>query len=233
MSNIAPIRTLLTMPEVQAKLGWSDNELRDALMSGQLVPSYYASHEAEVFVSNGSGTPCHVSPGVFKDGLVYAIRFLRFDAWDGCFEYVSDLPVEVKGTVLYRLWRGEPKAPRFLPLCDVLAVGGVTPAELERFIKGNSPEAEQASSTVSKSGQTGRWWNTEYDLRQSVIDERARREAGGFGMVLRGPRAGEHPRRAISEAVANRINDAEKSSGSNRSIGYNSIQKYLRGRGWI
>ncbi len=41
MTIIPTMRTYLSMPELMARWGWSESDLRDAIMTGRLVPSYF------------------------------------------------------------------------------------------------------------------------------------------------------------------------------------------------
>lgn len=73
----------------------------------------------------------------------------------------------------------------------------------------------------------------DYDLVQLAEAEKTKRTAGGFGTVQRGPRAGRHPLKAISEALSRQIQETEKNAGRDRKIGAKSIENYLRKGGVI
>ena len=216
------------MPEVLTQLGWSESDLRDAIMSGQLVPSYYVNAGVWVYDLDENGALQRRTPAVFKNEWLYAVRFKQTSANDGYFATLSDTAGPFSsGSVFFGLMGNSMVRGHVVPLHDILAHGTVAVAELNRF-----RQALSASTPTTQpeppSGKVGPWWSTDYDLVQMAEAEKTKRTAGGFGRVQRGPRAGKHPLKAISEALSRQITADEKAAGRDRSIGAKSIENYLR-----
>lgn len=210
------------------QLGWSESDLRDAIMSGQLVPCYYVNAGVWVYDLDANGALQRRTPAIFKNEWLYAVRFKQTSANDGHFEALSETTGPFQpGAVFYGLTGNSMVRGHVVPLHDILAHGTVAVAELNRFR--SSPIAPTPmSQPAPPSGKVAPWWSSDYDLVQMAEAEKTKRTAGGYGMVQCGPRAGKHPLKAISEALSKQITADEKAAGRDRSIGAKSIENYLR-----
>lgn len=221
-------RTRWNMPEVLTQLGWSESDLRDAIMSGQLVPSYYVNAGVWVYDLDANGALQRRTPAIFKNEWLYAVRFKQTSANDGHFKALSETTGPFQpGAVFYGLTGNSMVRGHVVPLHEVLAHGTVAVAELNRF-RSSLSASTPTTQPASPSGRVAPWWRTDYDLVQMAEAEKTKRTASGFGMVQRGPRAGKHPLKAISEALSRQITADEKAAGRDRSIGAKSIENYLR-----
>jgi len=225
------------MPEVLVELDCSELALRDAFIAGRITPSYYAKGGLWAYDLDSTGKPRKREYAVFKNQWMYAVRFKSSNAWDGYFVYLADTVGPFgAGSVLFSPTGSSMASQHVVHLRDVLTNGAVTAEEIDRF---KSSAAVSAPTTISSSsgtpsiGKAPQWWNIEYELLQMAAEEKAKRTAGGFGMVQRGSRAGKHPLKAISEALSRAITLAEKSDGRSRGISAKSIEIYLRERGGV
>lgn len=228
-SNPNPnLRTRWNMPEVLTQLGWSESDLRDAIMSGQLVPCYYVNAGVWVYDLDANGGLQRRTPAIFKNEWLYAVRFKQTSANDGHFEALSETTGPFQpGAVFYGLTGNSMVRGHVVHLHDVLAHGTVAVAELHRF-RSSLIAPTPTTQPALPSGKLAPWWCMDYDLVQMAEAEKTKRTAGGFGMVQRGPRAGKHPLKAISEALSKQITADEKAAGRDRSIGAKSIENHLR-----
>lgn len=221
-------RTRWDMPEVLTQLSWSESDLRDAIMTGQLVPCYYVNAGVWVYDLDANGALQRRTPAIFKNEWLYAVRFKQTSANDGHFEALSETTGPFQpGAVFYGLTGNSMVRGHVVPLHDILAHGTVAVAELNRFR--SSPIAPTPmSQPAPPSGKVAPWWSSDYDLVQMAEAEKTKRTASGFGRIQRGARAGKHPLKAISEALSRQITADEKAAGRDRSIGAKSIENYLR-----
>lgn len=228
-SNPNPnLRTRWNMPEVLTQLGWSESDLRDAIMSGQLVPCYYVNAGVWVYDLDANGGLQRRTPAIFKNEWLYAVRFKQTSANDGHFEALSETTGPFQpGAVFYGLTGNSMVRGHVVHLHDVLAHGTVAVAELHRF-RSSLIAPTPTTQPALPSGKLAPWWCMDYDLVQMAEAEKTKRTAGGFGMVQRGPQAGKHPLKAISEALSRQITADEKAAGRDRSIGAKSIENHLR-----
>lgn len=221
-------RTRWDMPEVLTQLSWSESDLRDAIMTGQLVPCYYVNAGVWVYDLDANGALQRRTPAIFKNEWLYAVRFKQTSADDGHFEALSETTGPFQpGAVFYGLMGNSMVRGHVVPLHEVLAHGTVAVAELHRF-RSSMSAPTPTTQPAPPGGKAAPWWSTEYDLVQMAEAEKTKRTAGGFGTVQRGPRAGKHPLKAISEALSRQIQEAEKNAGRDRKIGAKSIENYLR-----
>jgi hypothetical protein len=226
-------RTRWNMPEVLTQLGWSESDLRDAIMSGQLVPCYYVNAGVWVYDLDVNGGLQRRTPAIFKNEWLYAVRFKQTSANDGHFEALSETTGPFQpGAVFYGLTGNSMVRGHVVHLHDVLAHGTVAVAELHRF-RSSLIAPTPTTQPALPSGKVAPWWCMDYDLVQMAEAEKTKRTASGYGMVQRGARAGKHPLKAISEALSKHIQEAEKNAGSDRKIGAKSIENYLRKGGVI
>ena len=97
--------------------------------------------------------------------------------------------------------------------------------------RGQSVVSEAA--TIAPDDPRGAWWNQDYDPVVMAKDIESLRSGGGWGVNQRGRRAGKVPLKGLCEEVAKNICAKEaESGGKSRTIGYKSIEKYLKAQGW-
>lgn len=92
-------------------------------------------------------------------------------------------------------------------------------------------EALDAGSTSAADSARASWWSQDYDPIAMAEALEADQKDKGWGVNQRGKRAGKVPIIGLSKAVAQRISAAE-AEGKGRTIGYKSIENYLKAHGW-
>ena len=224
-------RSQWSMPEVLEQLSWSENDLRDVIMSGALTPSFYVNAALWVYKLDDAGRLLKERVAVHKNGWLYAVLFQQTAASDGHFRCLSETPGPVKpGSVLYGPSGNSMTRHHVVHLREVLEHGAVTAPQLNSFRPSVSAPS-CSSNTALPPGERSKWWHSEYELLNLAQEEIAKRKVSGYGMVQRGSRAGKPPLKDLAEALSRRITVAEKEAGRSRTIGYKSIENYLREHG--
>lgn len=233
MATSPNTRTMFTMSEAAVTLGWSDQDLREAIISGCITPSYYVNNKGVwVYDLDASGALKKRMPAIFKNGWMYAVRFHQTAAWDGHFLSLAETPqAPGPGSILYQLMGNSMVRGHILPLADVLANGVVMKSEIDRLISSATAPFQAPGNATVQSKKT-QWWNTAYDILAMADAEKSKRAASGYGANQSGKRAGKHPRSSVAAAVTHQVDKQEKNAGRQRTIGAKSIENFLREHGW-
>lgn len=232
MATNPSIRTMFTMSEAATHLGWSDQDLREAIILGRITPSYYVNKAVWVYDVDTSGALKKRTPATFKNDWMYAVRFKQTAAWDGHFEYLAETPqAPGPNSVLYQLTGESMVGGHILPLAEVLAKGVVMKSEIDRFAP-STTAASQIPGNATSQSKKPQWWNTAYNILAMADAEKSKRAASGFGVNQSGKRAGKHPLSTMASALAHQVEKQEKDAGRKRSIGAKTIENFLRENGW-
>lgn len=219
MTIIPAMRTHLHMPELMLRWGWSESALRDAIMSGRLVPSYFINKPLWP-----DPAPQPKQPAVSKNDWMYLLAFKQEGAVQGYFHRMADTyDALTTGNTVFKLDGNGYTKDHLINLSDVLSGGVVMMNEVTRFEAESSPDIDDTKS---------QWWNTEYKILEMAQSKEANAKHAKWGVNQSGPRAGKYPLLRICESIAHDVVKSEKTAGRSRTIGSKSIEKFLKNHGW-
>ncbi|MES2280093.1 MAG: hypothetical protein V4542_01635 [Pseudomonadota bacterium] len=222
------VRTSLTFTELMAHLQCSENDLRDAILSQQLVPSIFVKVPLWEMAINDSGKRSRLTPATRRDRWMYLVDVVELGSNDCAFNYYSDTLDAWKTTSVFKA-DGTGYIDIRKRMADVEREG--------RFSVEAIAKCEAFSGTQSRGSQVpaivkAQWWNSKYDV-WAIAKEIEKAGIGqGWGINQSGPRAQQYPISRISQAVAKKITDAETAAGQPRRIGGKTISTYLKSKGW-
>ncbi len=126
---IPTTRTHLTMPELMTHWGWNENDLREAIMLGRLVPSYFISRPLWPVPA-----PQPKSPAVSKSAWMYLLAFKQVGAVDGYFHRLADThDALTTGNTVFKLDGSGYTKDHLIRLADVMSDGVVMMDEVTRY----------------------------------------------------------------------------------------------------
>ena len=145
-------RTSIKLNEVLEAGEFKENDLRDGILSGKLVPSYFIDGVVSKYLFNGvddwnrSGT-------AFKKAQMFLVRPRMIGSLDCDFEFCAEVPDAVAtNSVIFQF--GEPGFVRLrITLSEILENGEVMQAELQRF----RSTCDQQSQQILTPGNQPRW----------------------------------------------------------------------------
>ena len=223
------IKTSLSFTELMAHWQCSENDLRDAIITGQLVPSVYIKGVVWEIVVDASGKGKTRTQGSYVNELMYLVEVERLGVSDCAFKYFSrETHLRGAGSLF------KPDASAYVDvrkrLSDVEKDGRFT---VESIAETEASYSNQTliPSSVASTTKT-QWWNRDHDVW--VIAKEIEKTAleKGWGVNQSGARAQRYPISTISEAVAKQIEHKEKASGRCLSIGGKTISNFLKKAGW-
>lgn len=222
------IRTHLDFKELMARWQCSENDLRDAIVSQRLVPSIHV--RGAVWELDTSGKRTQRTSSVYVNELMYLVGIERFGASDCAFNFYSRESGALQASFLFKS-AGNGYVDIRKRMADVEKNGRFMAEEVARSEALFGALAQSASATPISSA-AGPWWATDHkvvDIADGIKKEWIKQ---GRGVIQSGSRHGQYSRTAIGEAVAKKIEDAEKASQNNRTIGGKSVSEFLKKCGW-
>lgn len=233
-ANLPPLakRARLTFDEVRERWQWSENDLREAVISGQLVPSIYEKGAIWPIRFDHAGKPSRMTPAVFSNHWLYAVSVNPTGPFDCNFDYLADThdALASGGGVYQRDAKGGGFINNRVTLADVIANGVFATAELTRY-----EAAHGAGSKMDDDGMPGKtilWWQQRHDIVSMASRIEAQYVKDGRGLNQSGARAGKFSLTALGEAVSTEIGKAEKVEKSPRTISGKTIVNFLKTKGW-
>lgn len=148
MTRIPAYRTHLTMQELLVRWDWTENDLRDAIVRQDLIPSYFISGAVWPRVANDSGKRTR-SEATSLQELLYLVSFRERGALDGYFDFGARTPDALTtGEVIFEVGGVGVQNGR-ISLQEVLTGGVVTEIEMQRFEEETqlTPQPEAAVNT--------------------------------------------------------------------------------------
>lgn len=224
------IRTHFTFIELMEHWQCSENDLRDAIVSQHLVPSIYVKGAVWELAFGTSGKRTRRTPAVYVNELMYLVDVERFGASDCAFNFYSREPDALQDGSLFKADSNGYVDIR-KRMADVEKNGRFMVEEVARSEALFGALAQSVSATPISSA-AGPWWATDHkvvDIADGIKKEWIKQ---GRGVIQSGSRHGQYSRTAIGEAVAKKIEDAEKASQKNRTIGGKSVSEFLKKCGW-
>ena len=222
------IKTLRSFTELMAHWQCSENDLRDAIITGQLVPSVYVRGVVWEIVVDSLGKGKTQTQGVYVNELMYLVEVERLGVSDCAFKYFSR-KTHLRGAgSLFK-----PDASAYVDvrkrLSDVERDGRFTVDSISEAEASNSNQthAQFPAASTSKT----QWWNTEYDVSKLANEIKQEWIKQGRPVIQSGSRHGKYGRLPIGEAVSKQIADYEKLA-KNRFIGGKTIADFLNKIDW-
>lgn len=209
---------------------WSENDLKELVVSGKLVPSIFESGALWPLPIGSNGRRKRATNTIFVKEWMYLVGIRPIGPFDCEFEFLAKTahnPAE-GGEVYSR--DGTGYINMRTTLADVIANGTFSIEEVERQERIHTPASSRQASPHPLGNAA--WWNTSYDVW--AMAEMIEREANdrGWGVNQRGRRAGRYPLKTLSAAVATQITETEATRGSKQKIAFKQIENYLRNAGW-
>lgn len=224
------IRTHFTFTELMAHWQCSENDLRDAIVSQRLVPSIHVIGAVWELALDTSGKRTRLTTGIYINEMMYLIDVARLGASDCAFNFYSrDPDALTHGSVFKADGNGYVDIRK--RMADVEKDGRFLAVEVARS-QALFGALSQPVSTTLISSVAGRWWATEYDVINMANGIKEEWKKQRRGVIQSGSRHGEYGRFPIGEAVAKKIQDAEKANTTNRTIGGKSIANFLKENKW-
>lgn len=223
------IKTSLSFTELMAHWKCSENDLRDAIVTGRLVPSVYVKGAVWELVLDTSAKRKTQTSAVSVNELMYLVEVERLGVSDCAFKYFSrETHLRGAGSLF------KPDASAYVDvrkrLSDIEKDGRFTVdsiAEAEASY-GNQTLTQSSVASITKT----QWWNSDHDVWAIAKEIEKTALEKGWGVNQSGARAQRYPISTISEAVAKQIEDREKATGRGFSIGGKTISNFLKKAGW-
>jgi len=222
-------RERLQFNEVLERWHWSENDLKEAVIAGHLVPSIYERGALWPMRSTGSGKRCRITPAVFSDRWMYAVGANPTGPFNCSFDYLASTYNALTNHEEVYLRDGSGFVNNRITLADVIERGAFAREEIERY------ETEHGVSSTIRDAATEKrkpWWQAQYDIFSMAAAIEARWDSEDRNVNQSGARAGKFSLTALGEAVAAEIGKTEKTIKSPRTIGGKSIKNYLEKNGW-
>lgn len=223
------IRTSISFTDLIAHWQCSENDLRDAIISGRLVPSVHVRGVVWELVVDTSGKRRTQTPAVYVNELMYLTKVERLSATDCAFNYLSREPHLRDASSLF-IPDGSAYVNIRKRLSDVERDGRFT---VESIANAESSYADQTltQSPIASTVKT-QWWKSDYDVSKIASEIKQEWIKQGRQVIQSGSRHGKYGRLPIGDAVSKKITDYEKAAESKRFIGGKSIADYLKETGW-
>lgn len=223
-------RSHLTFKELMERWDCSENDLRDYVINGHIVPSIFVKRAIEDVAKDSNGTWRRTGPAAFVSDWMYVVGVTVTAPLDCAFAFIAREPDAVaKGAAVFAFC-GNSMVDSRTRLCDVLEQGAFMMVEVIR--------AESLSEKLKEEAINGwntpkpQWWNIEHDPLTLAKDIEIKWKSEGRGVNQSGARAGEFALSALSEAVVAEIEKVERRQGRGRTIGAKTMSNYLKTKGW-
>ncbi len=148
----------------------------------------------------------------------------RRGAVQGYFHRMADTyDALTTGNTVFKLDGNGYTKDHLINLSDVLSDGVMMMSEVSRFEAETSPDTDDIKL---------QWWNTEYKILEMAQSKEADAKNASWGVNQTGPRAGKYPLSTICKSIAHDVEQSERTAGRSRTIGYKSIENFLKRNGW-
>lgn len=221
------IRSHLSFTELMVHWQCSENDLRDAIVSQRLVPSIHVN--GAVWVFNASGKRTQDDPAIFVNEMMYLVGIAQLGASDCAFNFYCREPNVLRASSLFKDARNGYVDTR-KRMADVEKDGRFMPVEVDRAK--TIYEAMTARASTPSAADKNLWWKTKHNVTELANEVKAVWVSEGREVIQSGSRHGQYSRSAIGEAVAKKIEEAEKVNKTNGTIGGKSISNYLKECNW-
>ncbi len=178
---------------------------------------------------DASGTRTRSPRAVFVNELMFLVGVARIGASDCAFNYYSRSPDVSQSDSLFKA-DGSGYVDIRKRMADVEKDGRFTVEEVARSEA--LYKAMRCVVPTPPAGKKSPWWATDHDVIKLADAIKEEWCASDRAVNQSGPRHGQFSRAAIAEAIAKKIEDAEKDTGTKRSIGAKTISNYLSDNGW-
>lgn len=224
------MRTRLSALEVMTRLGWSENDLKEAIINGQMVPSIFVTGPVWPMLADTSGARRRTKPAIFVNDWMYPVGIRHVGPFDCAFEFLAKAVDSLK--------RGDPVYAKaesgyfkeHIRLTEVLEKGAI---DLEQVKNLESHPADMATTSQGSVSLKARpFWQTDYDpveMARKIEGDAANKVSG---VNQRGKRAGQYPLSNLSKTIAAEIQRLDILAGRSRQIGAKTIENFLRKSGW-
>lgn len=219
-------RRMLTFNEVLTRWQWTENDLKESVINGHLVPCIFERGAIWALRVAATGNRSRVTPAIFSNRWLYLIGVNQTGPFDCKFDYLADsYGALTNGDDIYQR-DGNGYVEKRTTLADVIARGAFPLQDLEHYETTHGIGACNGDDATSAKQKP--WWQTQYDinLMASRILERWRNDDRDVNQS--GARAGKYSRAALGEAIAAEICKAEKVKKSAQTISGRSIVNYLK-----
>ncbi len=232
LANLPPLakRTRLTFDEVRERWQWSENDLKEAVISGELVPCIYQKGAIWPIHFDPAGKPSRMTPAIFLNRWLYAVGVNPTGPFDCNFEYLADAHDALASGVGVYLRDGSTFMKSRVTLADVIASGMFATAELTRYEAAHGPGSNTGDDVTP--GKAIPWWQQRHDVVSMAERIKAQWVKDERGLNQSGARAGKFSLTALGEAVAAEIEKAEKVRSSPSTISGKSIVNFLKAKDW-
>lgn len=223
------IRTDFTFAELMEHWKCSKNDLRDAIVSQRLVPSIRIKGAVWELILDTSGKRIRITPAVYVNELMYLVGVERFGASDCAFNCYSRKPDELQAGSLFKA-DGNGYVDIRKRMSDVEINGRFLAKEVARsegLYKTLAGAVSEQTTAVK-----GQWWNIEHNVLEIASGIKEEWKTQGREVIQSGSRHGKFGRLPVGDAVSKKITDAEKTIGSDRSVGGKTIANFLKTSGW-
>lgn len=223
-------RSRVSIPEAMARLGWNENDLKEAIISGHIVPSTFVHGPVWPMPVGTKGQRKRTATAEFINGWMFAVGVRPVGPFDCEFEFLARTPdaIESSADVYTLAESGYVKA--HIRLSDIMQNGAVDVEQLSKLEAGQA--AGPLDQQVSANGGRGKWWHTDHDpwAMAETIEEEAKHQNSDLNQ--RGRRHGSYPLTTLAAKVAAKIKNSEILTGKRREIGAKTIENFLRKSGW-
>lgn len=223
-------RERLSFNEVLDRWNWTENDLKEAVIEGHLVPCIYEKGAIWALRFDGSGNRSRITPAVFSNRWMYAIGVKQTGSFECSFDYLACTYDALTNDEAVYQRDGNGFVNNRITLADVVKRGAFAREELERYE--NEHAVSGSTSGDETTGKQTRWWQRKYNVISIASRIHAQWKSEGRDVNQSGARAGKYSLTSLGEAVAAEIGKAEKANKSPKTITGKTIVNYLKQNKW-